>query len=80
VLVVCGPFLVDAQPRSGTSSAGLFYEESDTPMMALKNDTSGAAALRQIVMDNTKLWTYRANPVHVLDPAGLFFGMYRPKP
>jgi len=44
---------------------------ADTPIMALKNDTSGAATLRDIVMGNTKLWTYRSNAVQPLKPPAI---------
>jgi 3-oxoadipate enol-lactonase len=44
---------------------------SETPIMALRNDTSAEATLREIVMSNARLWTYRTNPVQPLTPPGL---------
>jgi 3-oxoadipate enol-lactonase len=44
---------------------------SETPIMQLRSDTSGAPALLDLVMSNTKLWTYRTNPVQPLTPPAI---------
>jgi len=44
---------------------------SETPIMQLRSDTSGAAALLDIIISNTKLWTYRTNPVQPLTPPAI---------
>jgi len=42
-----------------------------TPIMTLRNDTSGAATLRELVMSNSRLWTFRTNPVQPLTPPAI---------
>jgi pimeloyl-ACP methyl ester carboxylesterase len=43
----------------------------DTPIMALRNDMAAASTVRELVMDNVKLWTYRTNPVQRLTPPAI---------
>jgi len=43
----------------------------DTPIMALRSDTSAAAIVRELVMANVRLWTYKANPVQRLTPPAI---------
>ena len=44
---------------------------ADTPIMALRNDLSAAATVKDLVMSNTRLWTYRTNPVQPLMPPAI---------
>jgi len=44
---------------------------AETPIMALRRDTSAAAALVDLVMSNSKLWTFRSNPVQPLTPPAI---------
>ena len=39
-----------------------------TPIMALRNDLTAASTVRDLVMSNVRLWTYRTNPVQQLTP------------
>jgi 3-oxoadipate enol-lactonase len=44
---------------------------AETPIMALRSDLGAAAAVRDLVMSNVKLWTYRTNPAQPLTPAAI---------
>ncbi len=44
---------------------------ADTPIMALRNDLSAAATVKDLVMSNVRLWTYRTNPVQPLTPPAI---------
>jgi len=44
---------------------------AETPIMALRRDTSAAATLVDIVMSNSRLWTFRSNPVQPLTPPAI---------
>ena len=44
---------------------------ADTPIMALRNDLSAAPTVRDLVMSNVRLWTYRANPSQPLTPTAI---------
>ena len=44
---------------------------AQTPIMALRSDLSAAGTVRELVMDNVKLWTYRTNPARPLTPAAI---------
>jgi 3-oxoadipate enol-lactonase len=44
---------------------------ADTPIMALRSDTTAAATVQDLVMDNVKLWTYRTNPAQTLAPPAI---------
>ena len=41
---------------------------ADTPIMALRNDLTAAPKMKDLVMSNTRLWTYTTNPVQQLTP------------
>ena len=44
---------------------------ADTPIMAVRNDLSVAPAVRDLVMGNVRLWTYKANPAQQLTPPAI---------
>lgn len=44
---------------------------SETPIMALRRDTSAAATLADLVMSNSRLWSFRTNPVQPLTPPAI---------
>jgi 3-oxoadipate enol-lactonase len=44
---------------------------AETPIMALRRDTSAAATLVDLVVSNSRLWTYRTNPVQPLTPPAI---------
>jgi pimeloyl-ACP methyl ester carboxylesterase len=44
---------------------------ADTPIMAVRNDLSVAPAVRDLVMSNVRLWTYKANPAQQLTPPAI---------
>ena len=44
---------------------------AETPIMALRRDTSAAATLVDLVMSNSRLWTFRSNPVQPLTPPAI---------
>ena len=44
---------------------------AETPIMALRGDLTAAGTLRELVMSNVKLWTYRTNPAQPLAPAAI---------
>jgi 3-oxoadipate enol-lactonase len=44
---------------------------ADTPIMALRSDTAAATTVRDLVMSNVQLWTYRANPAQPLAPPAI---------
>ena len=44
---------------------------ADTPIMALRNDLSAAPTVRELVMSNVRLWTYRSNPSQPLTPVAI---------
>jgi pimeloyl-ACP methyl ester carboxylesterase len=44
---------------------------ADTPIMALRSDLTAAATVKDLVMSNTRLWTYRTNPVQPLIPPAI---------
>jgi pimeloyl-ACP methyl ester carboxylesterase len=39
--------------------------------MALRSDTAAATTVRDLVMSNVQLWTYRANPAQPLAPPAI---------
>jgi 3-oxoadipate enol-lactonase len=42
-----------------------------TPIMAMRNDLAAAATVSDLVMSNTRIWSYRTNPVRPLSPPAL---------
>jgi pimeloyl-ACP methyl ester carboxylesterase len=42
-----------------------------TPIMALRNDSTAAATVTDLVMSNARLWSYRTNPVQPLAPPAI---------
>jgi len=44
---------------------------ADTPIMALRSELTAAATVKDLVMSNTRLWTYRTNPVQPLIPPAI---------
>jgi pimeloyl-ACP methyl ester carboxylesterase len=42
-----------------------------TPIMAMRNDFAATATVYDLVMSNTRIWTYRANPVQPLTPPAI---------
>ena len=42
-----------------------------TPIMLLRNDATAASIVRDLVMSNVRLWTYRTNPVQQLTPPAI---------
>jgi 3-oxoadipate enol-lactonase len=44
---------------------------ADTPIMALRNDLTAAPTVKDLVMSNTRLWTYTTNPVQQLTPPAI---------
>jgi pimeloyl-ACP methyl ester carboxylesterase len=44
---------------------------ADTPIMALRNDLGAAPVVRDLVMSNVRLWTYRTNPARQLTPPAI---------
>ena len=44
---------------------------AQTPIMALRSDLSAAGTVRELVMANVKLWTYRTNPARPLTPPAI---------
>jgi len=44
---------------------------AETPIMVLRNDQTAAATVRELVMSNVQLWTYRTNPVQPLRPPAI---------
>jgi 3-oxoadipate enol-lactonase len=44
---------------------------ADTPIMALRNDLTAAPTVKDLVMSNTRLWTYTTNPVQPLTPSAI---------
>lgn len=44
---------------------------ADTPIMALRNDLTAAPTVREIVMDNARLWTFKVNPAQPLAPPAI---------
>ncbi len=44
---------------------------ADTPIMALRNDLTAASTVRDLVMSNVRLWSYRTNPVQQLKPPAI---------
>ena len=44
---------------------------ADTPIMALRSDLSAAPAVRELVMSNVRLWTFRTNPAQPLTPPAI---------
>ena len=41
---------------------------TDTPIMAMRSDLGGAGTVKELVMSNVRLWTYRTNPAQPLTP------------
>jgi len=62
------PVFKAAGAGDATGAASLW---ADTPIMALRNDLSAAATVRDLVMSNTRIWTYMANPVQPLNPPAI---------
>jgi pimeloyl-ACP methyl ester carboxylesterase len=44
---------------------------AETPIMALRNDFTAASTVRDLVMSNVRLWTYRTNPARQLMPPAI---------
>jgi 3-oxoadipate enol-lactonase len=44
---------------------------ADTPIMALRDDLSAGTTVRDLVMSNVRLWTYRMNPAQQLTPPAI---------
>jgi len=44
---------------------------ADTPIMALRNDLSAAPTVKELVMSNVRLWTYKSNPSQPLTPVAI---------
>lgn len=44
---------------------------ADTPIMALRSGTTAAATVKDLVMSNAQLWTYRTNPAQPLTPPAI---------
>lgn len=44
---------------------------AETPIMALRNDLSVASTVRDLVMSNVRIWTYKANPARQLAPPAI---------
>jgi 3-oxoadipate enol-lactonase len=44
---------------------------ADTPIMALRSDAAAATTVRDLVMSNVQLWTYRTNPAQPLAPPAI---------
>jgi 3-oxoadipate enol-lactonase len=44
---------------------------AETPIMALRNDLSAATTVKDLVMSNVRLWTYRTNPAQQLTPPAI---------
>jgi 3-oxoadipate enol-lactonase len=44
---------------------------AETPIMALRNDLSAATMVKDLVMSNVRLWTYRTNPAQQLTPPAI---------
>ena len=44
---------------------------ADTPIMAVRNDLSVAPTVRDLVMGNVRLWTYKENPARQLTPPAI---------
>jgi 3-oxoadipate enol-lactonase len=62
------PVLQAASAGEAERAAKLWVE---TPIMALRNDKTGASALAGIVMDNSRLWGFKTNPVRPLIPTAI---------
>lgn len=63
------------QPVAQASAAGDSERAArlwlDTPLMALRNDASAAPLVNRIVMDNTRIWSFRSNPIRRLTPPAI---------
>jgi pimeloyl-ACP methyl ester carboxylesterase len=44
---------------------------AETPIMALRNDLTAATTVKELVMSNAGLWTYRTNPARQLTPPAI---------
>jgi pimeloyl-ACP methyl ester carboxylesterase len=44
---------------------------AETPIMALRNDLTAVSTVRDLVMRNVRLWTYRTNPSQPLMPLAI---------
>jgi 3-oxoadipate enol-lactonase len=44
---------------------------AETPIMALRNDLSAATTVKDLVVSNVRLWTYRTNPAQQLTPPAI---------
>jgi 3-oxoadipate enol-lactonase len=44
---------------------------AETPIMALRNDLTLASTVRDLVMSNVRLWTFRTNPTQPLTPPAI---------
>ena len=44
---------------------------AETPIMALRNDLTAAATVKDLVMSNVRLWTYKTNPAQQLTPPAI---------
>lgn len=42
-----------------------------TPIMALRNELTAASTVKDLIMSNVRLWTYRTNPVQQLTPPAI---------
>ena len=44
---------------------------AETPIMALRRDLTAATTVRELVMSNARLWTYKTNPAQPLAPPAI---------
>jgi pimeloyl-ACP methyl ester carboxylesterase len=44
---------------------------AETPIMALRRDLTAATTVRELVMSNARLWTYKTNPAQPLTPPAI---------
>lgn len=44
---------------------------AETPIMALRSDLNAATTVKELVMSNARLWTYRTNPQQQLTPPAI---------
>ena len=58
-----------AYPEGDSEGAAKLW--AATPIMAMRNDLTAAATVNELVMSNTRIWTYRTNPVRPLAPPAI---------
>jgi 3-oxoadipate enol-lactonase len=59
------------QAAGSGDSEGAARLWAETPIMALRNDLSAATTVKDLVMSNVRLWTYRTNPAQQLTPPAI---------